>query len=106
MQLIFDRGTLVIRGSPTASGSLPGILWDPRVQVWRAPAYHYRELAAELLRRHPDLHDEVCPRLALPPPITFPELRPYQAAAVAAWVLLKPKTPTATEQGEIQVDLH
>jgi superfamily II DNA or RNA helicase len=87
MQLIFDRGTLLIRGNPTEAGSLPGVLWDPRVRAWRAPACHHVELASELARRYPDFHDEVRPQLAVPPSIGCPELRPYQAAAVAAWEL-------------------
>lgn len=87
MQLLFDRGTLLIRGNPAEAGSLPGILWDPRVRAWRAPACRHVELSSELARRYPDFHDEVRPRLAAPPSISCPELRPYQAAAVAAWEL-------------------
>jgi superfamily II DNA or RNA helicase len=43
------------------------------------------ELARELARLHPDFRDEVRPRLESVPPIVCPGLRPYQAAAVAAW---------------------
>jgi superfamily II DNA or RNA helicase len=87
MQLVFDRGTLLIQGNPMNGGDLPGVLWDPRVRTWRAPAHLHDKLAAELTRRDPDFRDEVCPRLASPPPISHPELRPYQQAAVAAWEL-------------------
>jgi superfamily II DNA or RNA helicase len=87
MQLIFDRGTLLIRGNLKEAGSLPGVLWDPRVRAWRAPACRYVELAGELARRYPDFQDEVRPRLAVPPSVPCPELRPYQAAAAAAWEL-------------------
>jgi superfamily II DNA or RNA helicase len=85
MQLVFDRGTLLLRGNLTEEESLPGILWDARVHAWRAPACQYNNLAAELARRYPDYLDEVRPRLADAPSIAGPELRPYQAAAVAAW---------------------
>lgn len=85
MQLIFDRGTLLLRGNITEAGSLPGILWDVRVHAWRAPACHYTSLATELARRCPDYRDEVRPLLDNPPSIVCPELRPYQAAATAAW---------------------
>jgi superfamily II DNA or RNA helicase len=85
MQLVFDRGTLLLRGNVSEAASLPGILWDPRVRAWRAPACHHRELAGELARRHADFQDDVRPQLADAPPIVCPELRPYQAAAVAAW---------------------
>jgi superfamily II DNA or RNA helicase len=87
MQLVFDRGTLVIRGNASEPESLPGVVWDPRIRAWRAPAFRHSDLAGELARRHPDLRDEVRPRLPAPPPISRPELRPYQSAAVAAWEL-------------------
>jgi superfamily II DNA or RNA helicase len=85
MRLIFDRGTLVLHGNPADAGSLPGVLWDPRVQAWRAPACYYGMLCQELSRRYPGFHDEARPKLVDAPPIPFPELRPYQAAAVASW---------------------
>jgi superfamily II DNA or RNA helicase len=85
MQLVFDRGTLLLRGTLTDTACLPGILWDPRVGAWRAPACHHRELSRELARRYPDFQDEVRPQLEGVPPVTCPDLRPYQAAAIAAW---------------------
>lgn len=87
MRLIFDRGTLLLRGNPAGAGDLPGVLWDPRVGAWRAPACVYQELSRELARRYSYFHDEVLPQLASPPSIAQPELRPYQAAAVASWEL-------------------
>jgi len=87
MRLIFDRGTLLVRGDLAGAESLPGVLWDPRVGTWRARACHYRELSSELASRHVDFHDEVRPQLAGPPLISHPELRPYQAAAIASWEL-------------------
>jgi superfamily II DNA or RNA helicase len=85
MQLVFDRGTLVLYGDPTNAGSLPGVLWDPRIRAWRAPACYYSMLSRELSRQYPGFHDEVLPQLVDPPSIVCPELRPYQAAAVASW---------------------
>ena len=85
MKLLFDRGTLVLYGNLVDAGSLPGVLWDSRIRAWRAPACCYAMLAQELSRRYPGFHDEVLPQLAIAPPIPFPELRPYQAAAVASW---------------------
>jgi superfamily II DNA or RNA helicase len=87
MRLIFDRGTLLLRGNLTDAESLPGVLWDPRVKAWRARGCHYTELSRELARRHHDLHDEVRPQLDDPPSIALPELRPYQAAAITSWEL-------------------
>ncbi len=85
MQLVFDRGTLLLRGTLTKSDGLPGILWDPRIRAWRAPACRHKELSSELARRYRDFKDEATPRLEGAPRITCPDLRPYQAAAVAAW---------------------
>ncbi len=85
MRLVFDRGTLVLQGNFADAGSLPGILWDPRIRAWRAPACYYRMLSQELCRRYPGLQDDARPKLPDAPPIPFPELRPYQAAAVASW---------------------
>jgi superfamily II DNA or RNA helicase len=87
MQLVFDRGTLLLHGNLTKAEDLPGILWDPRVRAWRAPAFQYRELTCELAHRHPDFRDEVRPHLEAVQPVLCPELRPYQAAAVTAWDL-------------------
>ena len=87
MQLIFDRGTLLLRGDLADAESLPGVVWDPRVGTWRARGFHYKELSSELARRLADFHDEVRPKLTGPPPIACPELRPYQAAAIASWEL-------------------
>jgi superfamily II DNA or RNA helicase len=85
LQLLFDRGTLLLRGNVIDAETLPGVLWDPRVSAWRAPAFYYRELARELKARQVDFRDEVLPRLDEAPAILCPELRPYQAAAIAAW---------------------
>jgi superfamily II DNA or RNA helicase len=86
MELVFDRGTLLLRGNLCGAESLPAVLWDPRVRAWRAPACHYKELIHELGRRAIDFHDGVAlQQLAIPPPIPIPELRPYQAGAIAAW---------------------
>jgi superfamily II DNA or RNA helicase len=85
MKLIFDRGTLVLFGAPDDAGSLPGVLWDPRIRAWRAPACFYTMLSRELSQLYPGFHDEVNPQLVDPPSTVCPELRPYQAAAVASW---------------------
>ncbi len=85
MRLVFDRGTLVLYGNPADSGSLPGVLWDPRIHAWRAPAYHYVALSGELSRRYPGFRDDVRPQLMEAPSIPHPELRPYQAAAIDSW---------------------
>jgi superfamily II DNA or RNA helicase len=86
MRLVFDRGTIILYGNPVGAESLPGVLWDPRIGAWRAPAFYHVELSREIARRLAgDFHDEVSPGLAVPPPFKCPELRPYQAAAMRSW---------------------
>jgi hypothetical protein len=53
MRLVFDRGTvLIVEPSKGIDLSqMPGLLWDPRVDGYRAPAYRHKELASELVRR-------------------------------------------------------
>ena len=46
--LRYDRGTLLLEGTP-APPALPSVFrWDARVEAWRAPAYRYFEVASEL----------------------------------------------------------
>lgn len=93
MQLEFDRGTIVLRCSTDADNGvdpaqLPGVLWDPRVGVFRAPARFADELRVELVRRGVRFSDAV----RTPPDVSAglsgfprPSLRPYQEAALLAW---------------------
>jgi superfamily II DNA or RNA helicase len=86
MRLVFDRGTLVLYGNPADAGSLPGVIWDPRIAAWRAPAFCHAELSRELARRFASgFRDEVGLQLPVPAAFTCPGLRPYQAAALSSW---------------------
>ena len=97
MRLWFDRGTLVLRDPPASLDvpQLPGLLWDPRVEGWRAPALCYAALAARLSELGVRWSDEVrnpdeAPDGAASPHaawISPPELRPYQDEALCAWEL-------------------
>ena len=87
--LLFDRGTLVLQGlpqTPDPSG-IPGVFWDGRTGVWRAPARVFYALAAEMRRRGVPLADRPLPKIAPPRGCRPPELQGYQQAAVAAWRL-------------------
>jgi superfamily II DNA or RNA helicase len=91
VRLLFDRGTILLCDlHPDFDASdIPGVLWDPRVQVYRTPAYRHQVLRSELTRRALSFSDEV--RGAQPPlgswsPI---ELRPYQEAALWSWELAR-----------------
>jgi superfamily II DNA or RNA helicase len=88
VQLRFDRGTVVVDGVPEspAISEIHGLLWDPRVGAYRAPARLFYGLAAELRRRGVLTSDaRPLPKLAPPVGLRTPELRPYQEAAVTAW---------------------
>lgn len=82
MKLLFDHGTLVPAEAPDLSRkAIPGILWDPRVALYRAPAHRYAEVAETLAALKMPFVDEVQPGRArashlghLWRPV---ELRPY-----------------------------
>src|SRR5262245_46752876 len=83
LRLTFDRGTALIHGgAPDILQDLPGVLWDPRVQRWRTPAFRATAVAEALHRRG---HTVARPLPPPPPPMPAPALRAYQAAALAAW---------------------
>lgn len=89
MRLLFDHGTLVLAEAPELNlAHFPGLLWDPRIALFRAPAWRYPEVRAALQRCSSPLRDEVRPS-ALPAPAAWnaPELRPYQRAALLSWEL-------------------
>ena len=90
MQLSFDRGTIICTGAPRvcAVAKLPGVLWDRRVEVFRAPAYRYCELCAELKQRGVTYIDEVRIDGIRKPTTVSAALRPYQEAALQAWDLM------------------
>ena len=89
VRLDFDRGTVTLAGcSEQAAFDLPGVLWDRRVQLYRAPGFRYSALKAALQRSGRAFHDHV--RAAVESPMARweeVELRPYQAAALTSWEL-------------------
>jgi superfamily II DNA or RNA helicase len=92
IEVRFDRGTLVVDGPPDAIASLEshGLLWDPRVGRFRAPAYRHREIVEALTRQAATMPD-----MKLEPPRKNDSvddrnhpaapLRPYQQDALGAW---------------------
>ncbi len=84
-QLRFDRGTLLLEGSPLLPPGLEGTFaFDPRVDAYRAPAHRYAEVIA-LLR--PWLDSNRAPRyqkLALELALSLTPY-PHQAQALKAW---------------------
>ena len=89
MRLLFDHGTLVLAEAPDLRlDFVPGLLWDPRVALFRAPAFRYAEVVDALRTRGWPCVDEVAARHA-PQPASWQNvaLRPYQQAALLSWEL-------------------
>ncbi|HEY2899947.1 MAG TPA: DEAD/DEAH box helicase family protein, partial [Polyangia bacterium] len=87
MELIFDRGTLLLKDLPEdAEGTeFPGVLWDARVGAHRAPARLAYSLAAAFRRRGIAVSNAPCPGLEPPSGFRAVELRQYQEASLSAW---------------------
>ena len=89
MRLRFDRGTIILIDAPegltVAEG--PGVLWDPRVQAHRAPAYKYHAVV-RWLRERGVRFQPLTPYLRSKAEAwSHVDLRPYQEAALSAWEL-------------------
>ncbi|HMJ12425.1 MAG TPA: DEAD/DEAH box helicase family protein [Polyangiaceae bacterium] len=89
MRLLFDHGTLVLAETPDIQlDFVPGLLWDPRVGLFRAPAHRYVDVLDALRSRGIVFRNEVRRELMAPPGSwDFGELRPYQRAALFSWEL-------------------
>lgn len=83
--LQFDRGTLLLDGFP-AEDVPPGFVLDPRVNLWRAPAIRYHDVALDLHKRRIPYEDEARDYALLDRPHRSEhQPRDYQAEAVQAW---------------------
>jgi superfamily II DNA or RNA helicase len=74
MHTSWDRGTILLHDVDTPPA---GAVWDPRVDLYRAPAIAWSAL--------PSKDDRVRPELPVPTTFPAPDLRPYQGAALGAW---------------------
>jgi superfamily II DNA or RNA helicase len=86
-RLCWDRGTLILTDPQHVEvvQELPGVVWDPRTSVHRAPGWRYYEIKAAIAEQALPVLDDVIPSRRQPTPTSAPTLRHYQAAAVAAW---------------------
>jgi superfamily II DNA or RNA helicase len=89
LRLEFDRGTLVLRGGSLGAeaAALPGMRWDERVGCHRAPARFHAAILERFGACRNVLDDVAVAPLPRLPRLSLPALRPYQAAALDAWVL-------------------
>jgi superfamily II DNA or RNA helicase len=89
VHLRFDRGTILISNAPPGLDltAAPGVLWDPRVQAHRAPAYTYPALTRWLLDQGVRYADGA--RIDSESTGGWGDLglRDYQTAALWAWEL-------------------
>jgi superfamily II DNA or RNA helicase len=85
--IAFDQGTLVLGGaSPDVLGALPQVRFDPRTNVYRAEARHYRALVEHLLREKVPYKDDARAYQATPWRLrTSRDPFPHQTEALAAW---------------------
>lgn len=89
MRLSFDHGTLVLTEAPDCNlDFVPGLLWDDRVGLFRAPAHRYTDVLGALRERGLPVVDAARPAESRTTgPWKTVELRPYQRAALLSWDL-------------------
>ncbi|MFB6091365.1 MAG: DEAD/DEAH box helicase [Halobellus sp.] len=87
LTLRFEDGTIRIDGLEEAdvgTESLPGVAWDDRGLVARAPAHRYADLRRALSESGVRFEDRVLPEASLSLSHAY-DLRPYQREAIDAW---------------------
>ncbi|MBD2462446.1 DEAD/DEAH box helicase [Oscillatoria sp. FACHB-1407] len=84
--LRFDRGTLILHPPPKGKGWMDYATWDDRVERFRIPAMHYRELVETLQAEGIAFTDEAkgFEAIALKTALER-EPYPHQQEALAAW---------------------
>lgn len=87
MQIRFDRGTVLIEPSRTGvdPAALPGVVWDPRVRLWRAPADAYASVVTRLAHAEVPFEARLPGQEVASADWSSPDLRWYQREALAAW---------------------
>lgn len=84
--LSFDGGTLTLAGLPKEGGDDLPFLWDPRAEVFRAPAIAYAEAILALRRRGIEIEDRARAYETLVEGArVHREPRPFQTEAITAW---------------------
>jgi superfamily II DNA or RNA helicase len=84
--LSFDRGTLILHPPPRGRTWVDYATWDDRVEKFRIPAIHYRQLVEALQSEGTDFKDEAKEFIPLELAASF-EMEPYphQSEALLAW---------------------
>jgi superfamily II DNA or RNA helicase len=80
--LKYDRGSILIQGQVRT----PYGQWDPRVECFRSMALNYPDITNYLKNSHIDYRDLVPNPIPIPKLNSKAKLRPYQKAALQAWL--------------------
>jgi superfamily II DNA or RNA helicase len=101
MKLKFDRGTILVADAPTEVdlAAAPGVLWDPRVHAYRAPAGTYAALKKWLTAAGVPFGDLVARPRPASDAWASVDLRPYQEAALSSWDLAERRGVVALPTG-------
>src|SRR5215210_2058904 len=84
--LRFDAGTLLLDGAGADARVPDPFRWDARVMRWRAPAWEYRQVVKELIRRKTPYEDHARAYHQFDfPTKLLVEPRPYQQQAIEEW---------------------
>ena len=84
--LLFDRGTLVLHPPPRGKAWVDYATWDDRIERFRVPAIHYRDLVESLQKEGTSFADEAkaFAEVELIPSFELPPYR-HQDEALLAW---------------------
>jgi len=101
MDLVFDRGTIVLLNPPPILdvGSLNGVMWDTRSGVLRAPGWRFPQLRKELINRDIKINDRVTNHSHLAGSFLDIQLRPYQQTALDAWLMANKRASVVLPTG-------
>jgi superfamily II DNA or RNA helicase len=86
LTLRFEQGTLLLDGAEQSMEVPASFRWDERVRRWRAPAWAYRHVVKELIRRKVAYEDQARAYHHFDfPTELLVEPRPYQEQAIDEW---------------------
>ncbi|MEP6925100.1 MAG: DEAD/DEAH box helicase family protein, partial [Pyrinomonadaceae bacterium] len=88
MKLTYEAGTIILEGADESFAAPIQFHWDARVAQFRAPAYLYREVVKDFIRRKLEFDDAARKYLQFDFRQKFQlEPRPYQTEAIETWRL-------------------
>lgn len=86
MKLLFEAGTLLLEGANQDFDAPEWFAWDERIKQFRAPAFHYRYIVKDFIRRKIAFEDAAKKYSTFDFKQKFHVApRPYQTEAVSEW---------------------